>query len=438
MKFNLRSFFKGKRLSAVIWFLRIAVGLVFLYSGFVKVVDPWGFIFKLEEYLALADIVFPRSITLLLSLGCSIFEFVAGLLLATGCYRRLVPISMTAFMLVMLPLTAYLYIADPIPDCGCFGDAVILTNGETFFKNVLLSAAVVALLFLNFRVGGLISKHLGWIVAGLGFIYSLALGIYGYNVQPAVDFRPYPEGRSLVQDNEGDEDNIRFVYRKGGVTKEFSADNLPDGDGWEFVERIEGDSGNDSYFAITDTDGEDRFPELIESGYDRGFFLLVIPEPEMVDISGTYYVNELASVCNDNNIGFCCAIAADSAGIEDWKDRSFADYEVYTAEDTSLKELVRGTMALVYVAGGKIIWKRTVSSVTDSFLDEISRTASAGKPLVTVLENRNEVQKRLLRFSTGFIGALLFLFIADRIYSLNKRKKSSESKADKGKNQSSE
>lgn len=354
-----------------VWILRILVGVVFTYSGFSKCIDPWGFMFKLEEYFALADYTLPRSITLLLAIGCSTFELISGLLMLFGSYRRSTPILMLLFICVMTPLTAYLYFADPIADCGCFGDAIILTNGETFLKNIVLTAAIVYLCFRNYKVLGLISGRIGWSVVAVGLFYSLFIALVGYNIQPLVDFRPYPEGGPLVSMDSDDESTV-FIYSNGSEKKEFSIDNLPFGDEWEFVDRIDSDTSNGPNLSLFDSNGDDVLPELIED--NQRFFLLVIPELVRADISGTFYVNELQKICSEKGIGFFGAISADSKGVEVWRDISLADYPIYTADDTVLKELVRGTMALVYVEDGVIKWKRTVSSLRDDNLQTASKS----------------------------------------------------------------
>lgn len=354
-----------------VWILRILVGIVFIYSGFSKSIDPWGFMFKLEEYFALADFTLPRSITLLLAIGCSSFELISGLLMLFGSYRRSTPILMLLFMCVMTPLTAYLYFADPIADCGCFGDAIILTNGETFFKNIALTAAIFYLCFRNYKVLGLISGRIGWSVVAVGLFYSLFIALVGYNIQPFVDFRPYPEGGPLVS-SESDDESTVFIYSNGLEQKEFSIENLPVGDEWEFIDRIDSEASNGPNLSLFDSDGDDVLPDLIED--NKRFFLLVIPELVRADISGTFYVNELQKICTEKGIGFFGAISADSKGVEVWRDISLADYPIYTADDTVLKELVRGTMALVYVEDGVIKWKRTVTSLPDGNLQTVRKS----------------------------------------------------------------
>ena len=105
-----------------VWVLRLLIGGVFVMSGLVKSLDLWGFVYKIEEYLAIWDMSQPRTIVFMLAMGVAGYEFVLGLLLAMGCYKRVAPWGLFLTMVVMLPLTAYIWIADPVSDCGCFGD----------------------------------------------------------------------------------------------------------------------------------------------------------------------------------------------------------------------------------------------------------------------------------------------------------------------------
>lgn len=132
---------------------RLTVGAVFVLSGFAKADDLWGFVFKIEEYLQVWGIVQPRSLVIAAAMFIASFEFIAGVMLVAGCYRRTVVWLLTLMMGVMLPLTAYIWAADPVSDCGCFGEMLRLSNAATFFKNVALMAALVVLLIYNRRVG---------------------------------------------------------------------------------------------------------------------------------------------------------------------------------------------------------------------------------------------------------------------------------------------
>ena len=120
-----------------VWIFRILVGATFVISGWSKSVDPWGFIYKLEEYFNVWGLALPREITLSFAISLSVSEFVVGVLLMVGAMRRATVWLSAAFMVVMLTLTAYIAVADPVSDCGCFGDFIILSNYMTRRPNGL-------------------------------------------------------------------------------------------------------------------------------------------------------------------------------------------------------------------------------------------------------------------------------------------------------------
>ncbi|MDE5969662.1 MAG: DoxX family protein, partial [Muribaculaceae bacterium] len=353
---------------------RLLAGGLFIFSGFVKAVDLWGFIFKIDEYFAIVNFSAPRSVSLAFALIIAGFEFIGGVLLLSGSYRRWSVIVMTALMAGFDILTLYLWITDPIPNCGCFGDAWVLSNGATFFKNVILTAMLVFLLFYNKKVRyALFKPAVQWIAFAASFFYIVCVAMVCYNVQPQIDFRPYPVGRQLIADSD-DIENIKYTYTDGKTQRTFTADNLPD-EGWEFVSVIEESpkSGND-FFSVYDGD-EDVSDEVFSKVPRR--FLLVIPELNRADISFSHFVNDLFRLCKKNNIKFSALIATNDAGLERWQDYSLAAYDCFTAEDTSLKELARGNMSLVYLENGVIKWKSTVSSAYETDLDKLEKKYGA-------------------------------------------------------------
>ena len=152
----------------VIWMLRLLVGGVFVMSGLTKSIDLWGFLFKLEEYLGVCHITQPRSVVFMAAMLISGYEFVLGALLMMGCYKRVTAWGLTLTMVVMLPLTLYLWIADPVSDCGCFGDFLKLSNGATFLKNVVITAGLLYLIKWNVRLKeALFNPAIQWIVGAL-------------------------------------------------------------------------------------------------------------------------------------------------------------------------------------------------------------------------------------------------------------------------------
>ncbi len=410
---------------AAVWILRVAVGVVFIYSGFVKADDLWGFIYKLEEYFSICGLSLPRSVTWTFAMLTSGFEFICGLLLLCGCYKRSVPILLTSMMAVMLPLTLYLYIADPIEDCGCFGDAIVISNGVTFLKNVVLTPALVVLIYWNHRVRQAIFKpDIQWIVATVSMVYIVVLGLVCYNVQPLIDFRPYPEGSAMFAHDEESDDEIMFIYSNGDEVRQFSADNLPSDTTWVFVRRSGGENSGSNRLGIYDDD-EDVTEDVVD--VDRRQFLLVIPDLLRADISNSYFINELSRLSKDCDIDFVGLLATDMVGIERWKDISLADYPCYTVEDTSLKELVRGNVSIVYVDNGIIIWKRTVSSFETSELTYLKNRFGCDFPI----HMTKPLSATLIEITSVFAGFLLLLWIIQIsvIAIIRKKEKKTKTKA---------
>ena len=169
-------------------------------------------------------------------------EFCMGMMLALGCFRRSVTWIYAAVMAFMLPLTLWIAIADPVADCGCFGDAYVISNWATFWKNVALCIGVVWLLGRNRLCRWTVTPALQWIALLATVAYIGLVAIIGYTYQPLVDFRPYKAGTDIIDfSGAGDEGpRMVFVYEKDGVTREFSEDDtLPDeADGWRFVDRL--------------------------------------------------------------------------------------------------------------------------------------------------------------------------------------------------------
>ena len=303
--------------------LRLILGGLFVFSGFVKGIDLYGFIYKIEEYLAAMDMTMPRSVTLVCGMTIAATEAVSGLLLAIGAYRKAVPVVMGMMMAVMLPLTGWLFIASPIDDCGCFGDAWILSNGASFLKNIFITAGVIYLIKYNKYVRyRLIHHQLQWLVWMGGLLYMVLLSLTCYNVQPMIDFRPYPEGSSLI--SQGDETaDVKFVYTNGKENRVFTLGNLPQSEEWTFVEQIKEDNADiEADFAIYDGD-EEVTADVIEC--EGRQMLFVVPEMNRVDLSYTYFVNELYRRCEENGIDFVGLLATTEEGIEWWKDYSMAN-----------------------------------------------------------------------------------------------------------------
>lgn len=350
---------------ATVWILRIAVGLLFIFSGFAKADDLYGSVYKIEEYFAVWDISTPRSLIIVGSMALSGAEFAAGAMLLLGCYKRTCVWLMIAMMLFFLPLTAWIAAADPVPDCGCFGDLWVLSNTATLVKNILITLALIFLAVYNSKVSGVFGAYIQWLVATACSLYIILIAIWGYNIQPMLDFRSFPQGTDLAARAAGESDTepvYTFIYEKDGARSEFTADALPD-TSWTFVDRVLTSGSEDSAtdLAAYDTEGENVAADIIAAEGPQ--LIICIPEIQRADVSATYLINSMSARMQKEGGSTLCLIAADSAGIELWRDLSMAAYPIYSAESTVLKELARGVMPVVFLNDGIIVWKRTASSI---------------------------------------------------------------------------
>ncbi len=363
--------FNDKYSSIILWSLRIIIGATFIISGLSKSIDLWGFIYKIEQYLHVWNISVPDSIILFTAAGISFSEFILGLFLATGSYKRLSSWALLLIMAGMLPLSIYIAIANPVDDCGCFGDFWVISNGATCAKNIFLTAGVIYLSIYNKKTSGLFRPALQWIEWTIALAYIIIIGTIGYRVQPLIDFRNYNEGISLNQPTDSDEAGIEFtyIYEKDGIQQSFSDENLPDST-WAFIDRKElrtnAPKSSAQSLVIYDENNEEMTEYAIEHNGEQ--LLLLIPDIRRIDISKTYLINEMNRYITDKGGSMIGIIESGNENIEFWKDISMADYPIYTAEDTSIKEVARGTISLMYLRDGIIKWKRTLHSINNEIL----------------------------------------------------------------------
>lgn len=406
--------------------MRITVGGVFIFSGFTKGVDPWGTYYKITDYLNAMGLEQWAGTALFAAFALAALEFMLGVALAVGAYRRSAPWLALLAMLVMTPLTLWLAVTGAVPDCGCFGDALHLSNWATFSKNVLLLLGTIYLLLFNTSVRGIYGPAVQWMVMALSFAFVVAVAYYGYFTQPLIDYRPYPIGTRLVNaatmgDSDEGEDNFIFIYSRDGKEQEFTIDSLPDEeDGWEYVTRYHArrprgkvivQTGNaEDGIAILDSEGNDIAVDVLADS--RHSLLLLFPDLPAVGVVNSFALNELTDAAQVTDVDVIGLTSATAEQIEQWKDNSMAGYPVYNMDDSELKMIARGNPAVVYLEDGVISWKRTLGSLdsvtmpehlselaTDYDADGIMTTLMlaylAGMLVVLVVNRSHLVVKRL-------------------------------------------
>lgn len=346
-----------------VWLCRLILGSTFMLSGLTKIVDPVGTVIKIEAYLAAWQCDMPRGVVLVGGCGLAMVEFISGLLVTTGSLRRVSVWTITAIMAFMLPLTAYIALANPVDDCGCFGDFLVISNTGTFLKNILLTALAIFLCLNNRRCAGLFAPWSQWIQIAMAVTYLGIIGLLGYTVQPLLDFRPYPVGQPIL-DSQGPQ--MSYIYKApDGSIKRFADDNLPDAeaDGWEFVDVETLAPASGKMLALFDrTSGLDVTDQALDA---PNLIMCLFAEPSAATAAGSYTANELNErmVRRFGNGSFIGITAADSVAVANALDLMMADYPVYYADPKTIKTLARGDMAAVYVSHGRVMWKRTIASI---------------------------------------------------------------------------
>ncbi len=398
---------------------RFLVGAVFIASGFVKANDPWGTYYKLQDYLvALGVESLPMAYPFLAGLALAVFEFSLGLSLFFGIRRATTASLSVLFMAVMTPLTLWLAVANPISDCGCFGDAVVLTNWETFFKNVVLLAAVLVVHRGQRWLFKLVTYKVDWLIALYGIVFIIFFSLYCLRELPVFDFSPFAIGADIrkgMEVPEGEKLSVLetvYVCEKDGQQEEFTVDNYPSDSTWHFVEAktIEKEPGYEPPirdFSITlQEDGTEVSEEVLADG--NYTFLLVAPYLQMADDSGMDLQNEVYDYCVEHGYRFLCVTASSGQAVIDWQENTGAEYPFAWMEDATLKSMVRSHPGLVLLQRGVVLNKWSVNNFPDEFqlsapLDEL--------PLGQV--NRKSVSRKIGEVLGWFFGPLVMFSLAD-------------------------
>ena len=404
--------------------MRLVVGGVFIFSGFTKGVDPWGTGYKITDYLNALGMDQWVPAAFFIAVALAALEFMTGIAIVLGSYRRSAPVIALVMMLVMTPLTLWLAVTGAVPDCGCFGDALHLSNWATFFKNILLLLGVIYLLMFNRSMPGVYGPAVHWVVMALSFAFIMAVAYYGYFHQPLIDYRPYPVGSHLVSaedDSAGDdaagEDDFIFIYERDGQEQQFTIDSLPDeDDGWEYVTRFRANRPRgkvivqnpeaDGNIAILDEEGENITIDVLTER--RNNLLLLMPDLPQVGVVNSFAINELYDEATVTDVGFIGLTPATEEEIEQWKDISMATYPIYNMDDSELKMIARGNPAVVYLQDGVITWKRTLSSL-DS-VDQSKEMAAWGM----------DSDKIMTELQLAYLLAMLALLVINRTHVLIK------------------
>lgn len=407
----------------ILWVLvnacRLLVACTFIFSAIVKIIDPRGTEYKLQDYGEAFGISYllPSYVPLILAVLLGIVEFRIGINTLFGMRRRSTSWLTLVFMLVMTPLTLYIAIAEPVSDCGCFGDALVLTGWQTFFKNVVLLASAVMLVVYSRLQTRLISEELQWTISIYAFVYALALSGYCIYRLPVIDFRPYHVDADIVEamTPKGDvQFETKFLMQKDGEQRLFTVEDYPDST-WTFIDTQTEQIGEaeepeiDNLQIVTYPEGEDITEDILSrEGYK---FFLVAPYLEYADDGNMDAYEHLHEYAQHNGYPFYCLTASGKEGINRWADQTGAEYPFCHTDAVTLKTIVRSNPGLVLMNGSKVVAKWPCTDLPE--LDEHS------EPLEKLPMGQPQLQshmKRTLQLLLWFVVPLAVITFVDRMW----------------------
>ena len=405
---------------------RFVLAATFIFSGYVKAIDPLGTLYKLKDYAAAMSLngLLPDWVLVGVAIALGALEFALGVFMLFSVRRHVVSRITLAFMTAMTVLTLWIFVADPVKDCGCFGDALKLTNGETLLKNIVLIACAALVAWRPADMARFISRSNQWIVRYYTVAYIVITSVYCLYTLPIFDFRPYhvgtniKQGMEIPEGAEQPEFESTFLLRKNGETREFTLDNYPDST-WEYVDTrtVQTKKGYEPPihdFALTTCDtGEDITEQVLtKKGYT---FLLVSPRLAVADDSNFGDIDQIYEYAEENGADFYCVTASADNEIERWRDLTGAEYQFCNADETTLKTMIRSNPGLMLLKDGTIIgkWSHNTLPQTDDL------TAPLQQLTIGKAQNDSTTERLLIVLLTFFLP-LSALALADRLWAWSK------------------
>ncbi len=412
---------KAVALTVLVNVCRFLLGATFVFSGFVKAIDPIGTQYKLQDYLSAISMggFVPDIVTLLASLALATLEFSLGVFVLFAIRRHLVSKIIVAFMVVMTLITLWIALFNPVEDCGCFGDALRLTNTETLLKNIVLLAASAVLAWKPLQMYRFLTRSTQWIAINYTILFVLLLSAHCLYHLPLIDFRPYHIGMNIKKGMEipanapQPEFDTTFILQKNGVKKEFTLDNYPDSS-WQFVDSKtvqtkEGYVPPIHDFSIQKPNGDDITDSVLTA---KGYvFLLVSPHLEQADDSNFGDIDLLYEYCQEQKIPFYCLTASGKKDINHWADITGAEYPFCFTDETTLKTIIRSNPGLLLLKNGTIIRKWSHNDLPSS----ASLNAPLSKLDIGTMPS-DSLGKTIMKVVLWFFIPLILLVFADRTW----------------------
>jgi uncharacterized membrane protein YphA (DoxX/SURF4 family) len=347
---------------------RILLGLTFVFSGFVKGIDPWGSAYKFTDYFTAFHMPWLTDMAFALGVLLAAAEFTMGIALIFNFFLRVVSWVTLLFMIFFTGLTFVLALTNPVTDCGCFGDAMVITNWQTFYKNIVLLALAIYVFIQRKKFAPTDGPLLSSVMTVIFVVFYFYLVDYSYNHLPIIDFSPYKVGVNIPDAMKVPENAPKAIYEntlvyknlKSGDEKEFTEANYPWQDtlNWKFVKMGEQKTIQKGYvppihdFRIDSPEGEDVKDFFL---YDEKYtFIAIVSNLQKSDKEGMRKIAELAKAAKSKGYNFIGLTASSPNNFDDFKKETGADFDFFNTDEITLKTIVRSNPGLIVLKKGTI------------------------------------------------------------------------------------
>jgi len=365
----------------IAYIFRFLLGAVFIFSGIVKAIDPLGSAYKFMDYFAAFNMQWMDSFAIFLSIFMSALEFIIGAALFFGIVNRLASWGGLLFMSFFTPLTLYLAIKNPVTDCGCFGDALIMTNWETFYKNVALIIFAIVTFIYRKKFKKLLSCKKELILAVVLALIPVLISIYGLRHLPIMDFRAWKVGSSMKLDTSvEDKYYVSYQNKETGEIQEYLSPNFPWDDpewveNWEFIgQRVDAAPFPENYIYIGDENGQDYFKTFTQ--HPDYQFLLIMYYIENANLKNLESIKQFALTSFEKNIDFIAITGSTPKTVEEFKQTNEIPFEIFYSDEITLKTIIRSNPGLVLIKDGTILDKwshRDIPKFEDIDFEKLSQ-----------------------------------------------------------------
>ena len=340
---------------------RIFVGLVFLFSSFVKGVDPMGTAYKIQEYMtawSIGSLSFEWALPLApyLSVALVTIEFLIGVLLITNSLRVINAWLLLLMMTFFLVTTLIDAITNKVTDCGCFGDFIKLTNWQTFWKNVVLMVPTLVIFFCRH----IKKKHRTFerdiFIVLFAIAAMVGFAIYNINNEPVLDFREWKVGNKMIPETDGKiVSYVTYKNKATGQTEEFLSEKLMDymqdtnwENEWEFVDSRVVDPTVIAApgFSMLGIDGVDYAKEII--GSPDPVIIATSHDIDEINSNGIESLQRVKDIAEQHNVKYVFLTASLPENVEKFlEDNKLSEVSYFLADDKAIETMLRSNPGFI-------------------------------------------------------------------------------------------